>query len=190
MLLGMAFLFKPILLPAQEQATRIGIGVSLGKEAIPIDDNFVFSWFDYPNFYIPILISSHFRLEPVLGFYHYSRSRDDMKRSDDIFSLGCGIFPVTQKEKLYIYYGARLEAIHYSSSYEYPDFNNQESDKASKTDFYIGPAIGGEYFFSEHFSLGGEDQVSFIFIGQDDGSDNDSESAIRNKTLFFLRWYF
>ncbi len=38
----------------------------------------------------------------------------------------------------------------------------------SKTDFFIGPAIGGEYMFNKHFSLGGEINLNYISIGHYD----------------------
>ncbi|MDZ7262523.1 MAG: hypothetical protein ONB05_10515 [candidate division KSB1 bacterium] len=192
-LVGIIFFLSSNMLPAQEKTPRIGVGVSLGKEAIPIEDyevSAVFTLFDFPSFYIPILISPRFKLEPEIGLYRYSRSTKDSESSNMVFSLGCSIFPMTQKGKVSIYYGARLEIVRFSFSYKYSQDGHHESREDSNTDFYIGPAIGGEYFFTEHLSVGGETQVNFIFIGQGDDTEDTSESVIRTKTLIFLRWYF
>jgi hypothetical protein len=35
----------------------------------------------------------------------------------------------------------------------------------SRVDFSFAPTLGGEYFFSKHFSLGVEAQVNFLVVG-------------------------
>jgi hypothetical protein len=136
---------------------------------------------------LPISLSSNFRIEPEIGYYRYSGSDEDWEESYSILSIGCGIFSVTQKGKVDIYYGLRLGLRSTSYSYRYT-WDGVDSVDESKTDFYIGPAIGGEYFFTKHLTLGGEIQLNYIFIGQwDDGEG--SESVIRTKPLIFVRWY-
>ena len=191
LLFGTAFFLISNLLYAQEKETRLGVGVSLGKESLLIDEDAILTLFDFPRFYIPIITSPQFRFEPEIGLYRYSRSGDDWESSYMILSLGCGIFPMTHKGKVYIYYGARLGLVRISYSSEYTWNGHTESDEDSKTDFYIGPTIGGEYFFTDHLSLGGEAQLNYTFIGQfDNGDDDVSESLISSKTLIFVRWYF
>ncbi|MBA7522587.1 hypothetical protein ES705_14707 [subsurface metagenome] len=171
---------------SQEKRSRIGFGVSLGKEIMEIGE--VYTLLDFPSFYLPIRLSPAFRIEPEIGYYRYSGSDEDWEESRSILSIGCGIFSVTQKGKVDIYYGLRLGIMRISYSYSYT-WDGVDSDDDSKTDFYIGPAIGGEYFFTDHLTLGGEIQLNYIFIGQwSDGED--SESVIRTKPLIFVRWYF
>lgn len=186
MLLVVTSFYLSNFLHAQEEGNRIGFGVSLGKEIIDLDGG-ALTLFDFPSFYLPISISSRFRLEPEIGYYHYSGSDEDWKVSETIISGGCGIFFMTRKEKVNIYFGARLGIMSTSSSWEY-SWNGQEKDKDSKTDFFIGPALGGEYFFTKNLSLGGEIQVNYINLGQWSDSDG-SESVIRTKSLIFIRWY-
>jgi len=170
---------------SQEKRSRIGFGVSLGKEIIEIGEDY--TMLDFPSFYLPISLSSNFRFEPEIGYLRYSGSDEDWEESYSILSIGCGIFSVTQKGKVDIYYGVRLGLRSTSYSYSYT-WDGVDSVDESKTDFYIGPAIGGEYFFTKHLTLGGEIQLNYIFIGQwDDGGG--SESAIRTKPLIFVRWY-
>lgn len=191
LLLGAAFLLSFNLLYAQEEKTRVGFGVSIGKETMIIEEGTAFTLFDFPSFYMPILISRQFRLEPWIGLYRYSRTVEDRKNSYMLFSLGCGIFSMKDKGKVDIYYGARFGLVHISYSYKYSSNDYNEDDEDSKTDFYIGPAIGGEYFFTDHLSLGGEAQLSYAFIDQLGHNDKDvSESLISSKTLIFVRWYF
>ncbi|MBA7694284.1 hypothetical protein ES703_102891 [subsurface metagenome] len=169
----------------QEKRSRIGFGVSLGKEIMEIGE--AYTLLDFPSFYLPISLSSNFRIEPEIGYYRYSGSDEDWEESYSILSIGCGIFSVTQKGKVDIYYGLRLGLRSTSYSYRYT-WDGVDSVDESKTDFYIGPAIGGEYFFTKHLTLGGEIQLNYIFIGQwDDGEG--SESVIRTKPLIFVRWY-
>jgi len=187
MLLVVTSLYLSNFLHAQEERSRIGIGVSIGKEVLAAE-GMQLTLFDFPTFYLPISLSSNFRFEPEIGYYRYSGSGEYGKESNSILSIGCGIFFMTRKGKVDIYYGARLGFMSTSYSYRYT-WNGLESDSDSKTDFYIGPAIGGEYFFTKHLTLGGEIQFNYISIGQwDDGED--SESAIRTKPLIFVRWYF
>jgi hypothetical protein len=186
MLLVVTSFYLSNFLHAQEERSRIGFGVSIGKEVLAAD-GMQLTLFDFPSFYLPISLSSNFRFEPEIGYYRYSGSGEDWKQSNSIISIGCGIFFMTRKGKVDIYYGARLGFMITSYSYRYT-WNGMDSDDDSKTDFYIGPAIGGEYFFTKHLTLGGEIQLNYIFIGQwDDGED--SESVIRTKPLIFVRWY-
>ena len=57
--------------------------------------------------------------------------------SYNIFSLGLGIFPLKQYDKVTINYGVRLGLIHYSLK-AYLD--GKDVDKYSKTDYIISPS--------------------------------------------------
>ena len=59
----------------------------------------------------------------------------------------------------------------------------------SKTDLLIAPAGGVAFFIASNFCIGGEFQLNYIKIGQWDNNDDVSESAIRTKTLIFLRFF-
>lgn len=189
LLFVLTFFAASILLQGQEKRSRIGIGISMGKE-ITSSNGSVLTLFDFPSIYVPIIISSKFRLEPGIGFYRYSDSGTDWEESTTILSLSFGIFVVTRKDKVDIYYGVRNGLI-CIWDYDRYDWNGTERYERSKTDYYFGPAMGGEYFFSKHFSLGGEVQLNYVFIGQWDGGDGGgTEGGIRTKTFIFVRWYF
>ncbi len=87
------------------------------------------------------------------------------------------------------YYGIDIGVILSAYSIE---SNSQyfESVSRDKTDFFIGPAIGGEYMFNDSFSLGAEIQINYISVGQyDDDSQDVSQSLISTRGLITLRWY-
>ena len=58
------------------------------------------------------------------------------------------------------------------------------------TDLFLGPAVGAEYYFSERFSLGGEAQLMFTAIGQEDDDDDGSASLLQTGAILVVRWYF
>ncbi len=101
MLLVVTSLYGSNFLHAQEERSHIGIGVSIGKEVLA-GDGMQLTLFDFPSFYLPISLSSNFRFEPEIGYYRYSGSDEDWKESNSIFSIGCGIFFMTRKGKVYI----------------------------------------------------------------------------------------
>ena len=143
MLLFVTSFYLSNFLHAQEERSRIGFGVSIGKEILA-GDGMQLTLFDFPCLYLPINLSSNFRFEPEIGYYRYTESDENSSDSYNILKVGCGIFLLTRKGKVDIYYGARLGLVSTSSSHECPWCGREED---SKTDFYVGPAIGGEYFF-------------------------------------------
>jgi len=186
LLFMVSFFLMSNLIHAQKKEDRIGIGVSIGKE-ITFEEG-TFTLLDFPSFYVTLIGFSYFRVEPEIGYYRYSSSDENLKSSHEILSVGCGFFYAIRKEKVDVYFGMRLGVIQTSSYFKSP---LDEWDR-SKIDFYIGPALGGEYLFTKRFSLGGEIQLNFISIGQWDGdlSAENSESVVRTKPLIFVRWYF
>ena len=165
------FLFLSFQLKAQDKEKNVGIGVSLSKVA---------GWLsDYLTFYMPINTSSKFRLEPEIGFNLASDSLGIWNRTNLTVSVGCGFFALKHKEKANIYYGARFGCLLISY---------RTNGRSSRTDFFFGPALGGEYLFSKNFSLGGEVQLIYNMIGVGEGGESASE--LKTKPLFFVRWYF
>ncbi|KPJ66504.1 hypothetical protein AMJ44_08255 [candidate division WOR-1 bacterium DG_54_3] len=194
LLLGVAFFSMSQLVYAQGKTPDFGIGVSMGREILMVYDQGIVTLSDYPSFYMPIVISPGLRIEPEIGLWRHSYSREDgtdRKSSYRVLVFGCGILSMTNKGKVHLYYGARFGLVHISS-YSKDRWNGYSERDRSKTDLRVGPAIGGEYFFADHFSLGGEAQLNYTFVGQFDGDDDYdvAESLISTKTLIFVRWYF
>ena len=171
---------------AQEDKTRFGFGLSMGKEMVEVDDEMI-SVFDPPNFLLPILFGSGFFIEPEVGILRHQRNSDASNYNSTIIFLGVGFFKGRASGKLRPYLGARvgLSLISYKR-----DYTTTTADrKDSKTDLLIAPAGGVAFYIDPNFCIGGEFQLNYINIGQWDNNDDVSESAIRTKTLIFLRYF-
>ncbi|MCK4464769.1 MAG: hypothetical protein KAU83_03575 [Bacteroidales bacterium] len=95
-----------------QKATRIGIGVAIGKDFAIFDDGELTSLpISYSIVYFPKYVSPKLRIKSEIGFWSYFFSRDNRKSSSTNFRLGFGILPTTRKGKINFYYGLRLGAI-------------------------------------------------------------------------------
>ena len=176
---------------------RMGIGGGLDRQIVIMDDNSSYFIMDSPAIYFPILLSPEYKLEPEFAFDSYKLTQENEYYYDETtkmrissYRFGCGLFFLDEIEKLKIYYGLRFAMIKVRYFYESPYF--YESDM-KRTDTRVSPTIGGEYFLSDNFSLGGEARVDFYSIGKWSGSENDSdakESYSNTNTTLFIRWYF
>lgn len=176
---------------------RFGFGVALGKEIFP-EVGYPVSLLDFPSFYIPIIFAPNIRIEPSFGLVKYSASDTDWSDSYTLMDIGCGIFLLKWYGPVNLYFGGRVGMFKTSYKNEYTDWEgNEQTDEVKQTNMYFGPAIGGEYFFTSNLSLGGEIQFIYVKMGTMDygddanGSEDDdySESMMKTKTLFFIRWY-
>ncbi|MCK4359769.1 MAG: outer membrane beta-barrel protein [Candidatus Cloacimonetes bacterium] len=142
-----------------------------------------------PQVFLPINISSKFRIEPGIAYFQTSSERTNYESSSKIFSIGLGIFPMTPKGAINIYYGARIGFIHATSSYK---SGGSYSSEESGNGFYVAPTIGGEYYLSNSFTLGGEAQLRYVsYKEKDEDDDEESTSTLMGtRTIFFIRVYF
>lgn len=190
-------------LQAQDSSrTRYGLGVNFAKDFIVAsvgDDMSIMSLpYDFSNFLV-IIRSEKFRFEPSLGYFRYSRSSSrtdyNSESSSSNWRLGAKVAINQSHGNMNYYYGISLGFIFTSTHSKYSSsFDSRESDE-SKTDFFVGPIVGGEYNLIEYLSLGGEIQFNYISFGQygDDsvGSETErSESALTTRAIIVLRWYF
>jgi hypothetical protein len=164
----------------------------------------------HPNITIPIFVSSKIKIEPNFGFKsikNETEQNDPLSHQNRIDSqrhlqIAVGIFPFTKKEKFIIYYGAHLGyIITYTESEivtEYPDgYVYTDEDIIEGDGFFIAPAIAGEYFFIENFSMACEIQIKYISTQQAENEDRDtryprsfSMQGITFRSLFMVRFYF
>jgi hypothetical protein len=179
---------------AQPEGTKFGIGVSLIQSVIAPDfEELQFGTVALSNIYVPIIIGSSFKLEPEIGFYRLSEEEDTFEGTLTQWRFGLGAFyylPAAASVRVYV--GPRVGLQLTSLSAE------EDVDlEFGETDFVFGLALGGEYFFSDHFSLGGEVQLNYVSLGEPDvevdGVDQDfdlSRNFISNNGLILMRWYF
>jgi hypothetical protein len=159
-----------------------GYGEQLQIETLPID---------MANISM-VIKDNYFRVEPSLGYFTKSSDYSDggysTERSTTNIRIGTVIaFNNANIESMNFYYGVDLGLILSRSSYT-SNISSESTDR-SKTDFFIGPAVGGEYMFIKYFSLGGEINLNYISIGQYDSGSGTSEWAISTRGVIYLRWY-
>jgi hypothetical protein len=192
------------------QPTQFGIGINItdflidhdiiNKETIEL-----YGIEKYPVLYMPIIVPP-IRIEPEISYWHSSHAADYKERDYKISNkytllhLGIGIAPIIKgNSKTISYIGAKIGidilTINSEKKSEYED----EEKTEHRTNFYIGPCLGIEYLFTSHFSLGGEFQLRYNFIGQEKTTingkveDNDIkifDSLMKTKALVYFRWYF
>ena len=100
-------------------------------------------------------LGPEFALEVELAFS--SMSNDDTSSTD----LGVGVGALkhwNQGNEVQPYFGARVGIGH--SSADYGESSGGETDE---TNFYVGAALGAEYFVTKRLSLEGEAGVRLIF---------------------------
>jgi len=188
---GLVFILLALPLKAQDQGkgekektqTRIGIGVIFNDiwQDIFYNENI-------PTIYIPIDMNGKFRIEPELSYYTASTEDDNYTRDESSLRIGLSVFGLKQYEKVRIYYGLRFAYLSLSQKRTYSD-DTRESE-ASRLN--LGPAIGAEYLFTDHFSLGAEVGFSFTLKVDTEGDDTlyYNQNINGSRTKIFIRFYF
>ncbi|MCD6024246.1 MAG: hypothetical protein K0Q91_1162 [Fibrobacteria bacterium] len=184
-------------------ASRMGFGVSVGPATVLLagPDG------SYPSeqvmsaFYFSVS-GPRFKFEPEFAVNRLSASVDadgyNFEQTYMALRFGVGLLGVSKADKLGLYYGGRLGVILESASYEVNDevFGESDSDSEERTNFYVGPVLGAEYFIADNFSVGAEGQLIFTFTGDYTSGDEESGTyetgyeTIDSRALFFLRWYY
>lgn len=184
-----------------ESKTQFGIGVSLNPNALIALGTGVefFLPIGFTNIYVPIMPSPGFRIEPDAGIFSTSSETSGggstSKSSSSFLRVGVGLFLVSSPEPSFnAYAGPRLGLLSVSSSSSLS--GGGPENKSSEMDFFIGFCVGGEYLFSQHFSVGGEAQVNYISFGNPDRTpapttpSTRTQSMITNNAVVFFRWYY
>jgi hypothetical protein len=106
--------------------------------------------FPTPKVLLIINPTNRFRLEPEFSFYQRNGSRSKT------YSVGLGGYYQFQRAQTNFYTGVYGGVTRGVRKGETP--SNMGSVKYTSVDeiFSVGPVFGGEYFFTPHFSLGGE----------------------------------
>ncbi len=158
------------------EGVHVGLGASLDTTVPIINNNPDVYFFGGPfgggALQIPIDIAGVVRVEPQIGFVATSNSDEsDTSKSTSSFSavrVGLGAFFMFDfDDSAAAYVGAKLGPIFASNSSESHDkpADTTTTTTSSVTHFAIGPAIGADYYFSKHFSLGAEVGINFTVLG-------------------------
>src|SRR5437899_8535359 len=83
-----------------------------------------------------------------------------------VSSIGTGVFFAQSREKIRLHYGARFG--YARTSTEFTSVSRTTTAATSTTNtttkqtgYFVGPALGGEYFLGDRFSLGAELHVRY-----------------------------
>lgn len=174
---------------------QFGFGVNISREVptfstedlelntLPIDlANFSF-----------VIRGENYRVEPSLGYYTISFDNSSgqytSKGSMSNFRIGAVIaYNNSSFESMNFYYGINIGVILSSISTESTNPYETNTSDDSKTDFFVGPAVGGEYMFNRYFSLGGEVNLNYISLGHY-GDGNTTTWLISTRGAVYVRWY-
>jgi len=146
--------------------------------------------------YVPINLGPAFRLEPLLGFgttsYDWEGDADDEETN---VVIGLGVYPTIRKGDAVIYIGGRIGLA--LASEEEKDNNGDVYVEYGDFSFGIGPVLGGEYYFNQYISLGGEMSIMFSsttsktdFKSEFQDDEEDSMTRIGTNSMVFIRFYF
>ena len=160
-----------------------------------------------PAIFVPIDITSRFRLEPEVGMFRGSLTSTytigrTVSLSETLTNtgirVGTGVFGVSSKERFKTYYGARVgylrtthrssESASASSELRIPGLS--VSNEVTIPGFFVAPTVGGEYFLSENLSLGGEVQVKYTSWDSSERLENVSGTSTSTHGALVLRFYF
>jgi len=153
-------------------AADFGLGVSAKS-----DDGVV---------YLPIDISKSFRIEPNARYAHddssYEEYGREQERDLEVLELGIGVFGLKQvTEAARFYFGARLAYVE-SKEFSYGGTAHNTVRSNTELDGYrIGPTVGFEYSFGQHFSVGGEASYSFLDLEGKSASRFNSSGFVTNQ---------
>jgi hypothetical protein len=191
---------------AQEPSTTtFGFGTTLNPAALVISDLNTLSVYPtgFNNILFPIRTPGY-TIEPEVGFFRTSSSNPvqtggaTFQQETSTFTntrLGVGILKHLEKrENLEPYFGPRLGIIRSTTS-ETSAFSSS-SPSTTANSWYASGVLGAQYFFSRHFSLGGEAQLTYTSVdsGQAPGSSSNApdptQTNIGTAALVTLRCYF
>jgi hypothetical protein len=154
-------------------AADFGVGISARS-----DDGFL---------YAPIDITKSFRIEPSVRYVSneqtFTQSFGADSQETKQWEIGVGVFGLKRvTEAAHIYYGARLAYVDIqSTTVDESSFGVPIYGKTDQDGYRIGPAVGFEYLFGGHFSVGGE--ASYTFLDVDGESTSRFGSGLGESTL-------
>lgn len=151
-----------------------------------------------PSTLISIVITpvNAFRIEPEFGIFNsksYSSTLDE-DLSDISMHIGMGLYGMINHGSTNIYLGVRLASVSYKSEYANWDSGSFFKDETTGNQLLMGPVVGAEHLFSNHFGFGGEIGIlnSNYHADLESGHDHD-EDTYRNlltESALFVRFYF
>jgi hypothetical protein len=180
----------------------IGAGLSLLSPIIISGSTLFAGPFGGGSLVIPLDIAGVVRVEPEVSVFHFNRGDEDNSESATTAKVGAGVFYMFGiGDDAQGTVGARFGPQFVSSSQTSPSGPMGETVETSRSaiNFAAGPALGGEYFPSEYFSIGAEAQLNFLYLGEEDvevdpgpdpGGNDQTGFATHTNALIYARAFF
>jgi hypothetical protein len=186
---------------AGEKFTRIGMGVSLGPktvlQTVSLGDEGELGIVLGSRLQSGLNLSvnlPYLKIEPEFTWDRYSMQTSRGAGEKDIVTVlqgGIGVFGRSSRQvSSGVYYGGRAE---FGREARVREFDGLER-KDTIIHFFVGPAIGAEYFLGRQFSLGVEGQFLFGYYfdypgGYGENSFTADFSVLESRGLLFFRLY-
>jgi hypothetical protein len=171
--------------PKQGDPPTIGLGVALQTAAIA-PSSAASSAAPYA-FTVPITFN-RVRLEPQFGYVRRSQSEASQSQSISALTFGTGAFYQVDAGSTRLLAGGRIGVTREVQTFE---SGSAPDERLASVNLFLGPAVGGEYYVSEHFSVGAEAHFYYINLGQpDEAPPERSASVVRTGGAAFLRFHF
>ena len=179
--------------PATEpegSSRKWGVGVSLSPVAVFIEDSFGVVPFGFTNILVPIKMSPNTTFEPEFGIFRTSSESGGFSTSFTNLRLGFGLLlGMQERGGIHPYIGPRFgigRTTAKSDGFGGPITTRQ-------TTWQFSGVIGAQHFFSPHFSLGGEAQLTRASVSGEEpggGGSDASQTFITTAGVVSLRWFF
>ena len=179
-----------------EDTPRVGVGVALSDITTVLVSGISGGTVSAPVVLVPIDVMPGLRVEPILG---YARTRSEITVADNepqetsvsALQIGVGIFGRADRGAAGLYYGGRIG---YTTSSADITSGAPGDDGESASGFFVGPTLGGSYFLSDFFSLGGDIEVRYTSTGREEDFGTQtaeySNSSIIFRPSLVVRFFF
>jgi hypothetical protein len=171
--------------PEQGGSPTVGMGVTLNTEAFSLSGP---TPAGAPvGFTVPITFGT-IRLEPQIGYVRHTQSEASQSETTSALTFGTGAFYRTDFGQTLLLAGARIGVTREVQRFESASTSNE---RLATVNLFLGPVVGGDYYISDHFSVGAEARFYYINLGQPEGAPPErSASVIRTGGAAFLRFHF
>ncbi|MEX2152054.1 MAG: outer membrane beta-barrel protein [Gemmatimonadaceae bacterium] len=173
-----------------EQIGKWGIGISLSPVSIFIDEVGLIP-IGFNNFLMPIRVGAATTLEPEFGLFRSSSSSSGAENSFNNLRVGVGLLmPLRERASLRPYTGGRV-GVSRTTTESIGGFGG--SQKTRQNSWHMSAVLGAQHFFTRHFSLGGEVQLTRTSVGEQTGGSSPTgtaQSFVTTGGVMMLRWFF
>lgn len=149
------------------RAAEFGLGVALSGSGSGI--------------FVPVNINEQWRVEPSLQYLKSEASQFGSEFSNDIYSLGVGVFRLWQSsDQVRTLAGVRVSRQGFS-----------QNDQFKADGHGIAPAVGFEYAVTPRLVVGAEAALEHVDLdGEDAAGDRVRQTSTETRTAVTLKYFF